>query len=153
MAILDPEFVLPSLKVKDKEEAIRTLSLILFQHGRLSDLDLFIENVMDREKDFSTGFGDGLAIPHGKTHGVLKPSVVVAKIPDGVEWASMDNNPVRLIFLLAVPEEAAGTTHLKLIATLAENLMNEDVRERLEALNQREELYDYVNSILEGELR
>ncbi len=151
MDILTPNLVVTSLEAQDKEEAIFKLSVLLFKEHRISDVNLFVKEVMDREREFSTGFGQGIAIPHGKTNSVLYTSVVVAKLSHKLDWESMDDKPVHLIFLLAVPNVEAGTTHLKILAKLAESLMDDEVVAKLALIKEQEELYYYVVKLLGGE--
>jgi len=150
MEILTKELVVFPLEAATKEEALSLLSDALLKEKRISSKETFLEDVLKREKDFTTGFGDGFAIPHGKSKSVLSPSIAVGKCPDAVEWEALDGKPVSLIFLLAVPESQAGTTHLKILAKLAENLMDDEIREHLISLNTSEELYHYTSKILGG---
>ena len=150
MEILSEELVVFPLKAGTKEEALSLLSEALLKEKRISDKEIFLEEVLKREKDFTTGFGDGFAIPHAKSASVLSPSIAVGKCPDAVEWDAMDGKPVSLIFLLAVPESQAGTTHLKILAKLAENLMDDKIRENLMDLKTSEELFLYISKILGG---
>ena len=150
MEILTKELVVFPLEAATKEEALSLLSDALLKEKRISSKETFLEDVLKREKDFTTGFGDGFAIPHGKSKSVLSPSIAVGKCPDAVEWEALDGKPVSLIFLLAVPESQAGTTHLKILAKLAENLMDDEIREHLISLNTSEELYQYTSKILGG---
>lgn len=150
MEILSEELVIFPLKAGTKEEVLSLLSEALLKEKRISDKETFLEEVLKREKDFTTGFGDGFAIPHAKSTSVLSPSIAVGKCPDAVEWDAMDGKPVSLIFLLAVPESQAGTTHLKILAKLAENLMDDKIREHLMDLKTSEELYQYISKILGG---
>ena len=150
MEILSEELVVFLLKAGTKEEVLSLLSEALLKEKRISDKETFLEEVLKREKDFTTGFGDGFAIPHAKSTSVLSPSIAVGKCADAVDWDAMDGKPVSLIFLLAVPESQAGTTHLKILAKLAENLMDDKIREHLMDLTTSEELYQYISKILGG---
>lgn len=149
--ILSRELVITSLLDNSKENVIRTLSGILYEQKRISDLEEFIKHVMDREKEFSTGFGRGVAIPHGKTNVVKEPSIMVAKLKKGIEWNSLDNEPVQLVFLLAVPEEANGKTHLKIMSKLAENLIDPAILEKLTGIDDPDNLYEYLEELLGGQ--
>ena len=150
MEILTKELVVFPLEASTKEEVLSLLSDALLKEKRISSKETFLEDVLKRETDFSTGFGDGFAIPHGKSKSVLSPSIAVGKCPDAVEWEALDGKPVSLIFLLAIPESQAGTTHLKILAKLAENIMDDEIREHLISLKTSEELYQYTNKILGG---
>lgn len=150
MEILTRNLVHISLDAKNKKEAIESLSRVLHSEERIESIEDFVKNVLDREAEYTTGFGDGIAIPHGKSNTVLTPTISVARCKVPVDWDAMDGQPVSLIFLLAVPEAEAGTVYLKMLATLAESLMDEDTRKTLLSLERREDLYLYVKSLLGG---
>ena len=150
MEILTRNLVHESLDATNKKEAIARLASILYSEKRILSVDEFVRNVMEREAEYTTGFGDGIAIPHGKSSTVLTPTLSVARCKVPVDWDAMDGQPVSLIFLLAVPEADAGTVYLKMLATLAESLMDEDTRTALLGLEHHEELFQYVKSILGG---
>lgn len=150
MEILTKELVVFPLEAATKEEVLSLLSDALLKEKRISSKETFLEDVLKRENDFSTGFGDGFAIPHGKSKSVLFPSIAVGKCNDGIEWEALDGKPVSLIFLLAVPESQTGTMHLKILAKLAENLMDDEIRDHLISLKSSEELYQYTSKILGG---
>ncbi len=151
MELLSPSLVLTSFEAKDKKDVIYKLSSLLLAEERITNLEAFVKNVMARENEFSTGFGEGMAIPHGKCQEVITPTVVVAKLSQGIEWEAMDGKPVQLVFLLAVPQEDAGTTHLRIMAKLAEKLMDDDVVKKLIEIQDNNELYTYIKKLLGGE--
>lgn len=114
-----------------KEQIIRILSKMMSAENRLNNYDKYVENVLIRENLFTTGFGYGIAIPHGKCSFVKVPTVAIGRINKGVNWDSLDENLVHIIFLIAVPEEASSCTHLKIIAELARSLIKDQFREDL----------------------
>lgn len=150
MDILTRSLVHESLEAESKKEAIESLAGVLYSEERILSIEDFVKNVMDREAEYTTGFGDGIAIPHGKSNTILTPTLSVARLRNPVDWDAMDGKPVSLIFLLAVPEAEAGTSYLKVLATLAESLMDDDTRGTLLSLDRREDLYQYVKSLLGG---
>jgi len=150
LEILTKELVVFPMEASTKEEVLSRLSDALLKEKRISSKEIFLEDVLKREQDFSTGFGDGFAIPHGKSESVLSPSIAVGKCSEAVEWEALDGKPVSLVFLLAIPESQAGTTHLKILAKLAENLMDDEIKDHLMNLNTSEELYHYISKMLGG---
>lgn len=150
MEIITKDLALASLEAETKFEALSLLSDALLKEKRISSKERFLEDVLKREKEFTTGFGGGFAIPHGKSDAVLLPSIAVGRSLHPLDWDAMDEQPVFLIFLLAVPESHAGDTHLRILAKLAENLMDEEIREKLMGLETSEELYHYVSRITGG---
>ncbi|KGH64192.1 PTS sugar transporter subunit IIA, partial [Oenococcus oeni] len=83
-----------------------------------------------REQEGVTGVGAGIAIPHGKSKSVTRSAVAIAELSNPVVWQSLDNNPVKYVFLLAIPE-GGDVEHLKLLSELAGILMDDDVRLKL----------------------
>lgn len=127
------ELILFDIDLSRKEEVIRTLVDALFESGILSSKEAFFQAVMKRENVSPTGLERGLAIPHGKSSAVKKAAFAVARLAKPVEdWESIDpNNKVRLVFLLAIPETEAGTTHLNVLSELSLRLMDANYLDRL----------------------
>lgn len=112
----------------DREEAIRLL--IDAAGSRITDPAAVLRAALDREEKATTAVGEEVAIPHARCAGVAEPVVAMARIPRGVDWAAPDGKPVRLAFLIAVPQQS-GKQHLKILAALARALMRQDFREGL----------------------
>lgn len=123
--IINKNLIKLNIQNNSKEEIIKELASMINNEDRLDDYDLYLEEVLKRERLTTTGIGFGIAIPHGKSITVKIPTVAVGRISEGVEWESLDENPVHVVFLLAVPEEAASNQHLKILAALSKKLMDE----------------------------
>lgn len=119
------------LGASDKEAAIRELAGLLARTGRVADLDELVRAALRREEQGTTGLGEEIAIPHAKTDAVTAPVVGFARSSEGVEWGSLDGTKARLVFMIAVPEAAAGDEHLRILALLSRKLMDGGFRERL----------------------
>ena len=136
-----------NLEAKDKKEVIEKLAYILEEEGKLSDKKLYIEDVLDREKESTTGVGRLVAIPHGKSDGVKETSIVFARLNEGVEWDSLDGQPVKLVFLLAVKKQDACDTHLRILSKIAMNLMEDDFIDGLLSADNEEEIFNLISAI------
>jgi PTS system fructose-specific IIC component len=90
-----------------------------------------VATALRREEQGTTGLGEEIAIAHAKTDAVTAPVVGFARSVDGVEWGSLDGTKARLVFMIAVPEAAAGDEHLRILALLSRKLMDAGFRERL----------------------
>ncbi len=115
----------------DRDEAINALAELLFQQGKLQDKKGYIQAVYEREKQGSTALGEGLAVPHGKSDAVKEAAFAVATLTSPLTWKGgegEEDEEVNLIFLLAIPEAEAGSTHIQLLAELATTLADDDVR-------------------------
>lgn len=150
------ELILLDLEASSKEEVIGKIVHALYKENFITSEKEFLKSVMEREKHSPTGLEDGLAIPHGKSKAVKRAAFGVARLKNKISsWESIsENNQVELVFLLAIPEEEAGSTHLKLLAELSTALMNKDFVNRLrKAKNAKEfiEALDYNNERKEEE--
>lgn len=134
-------------KASSKEEVLREVANVVYQAGRVKDRESYFYGLLEREKSATTGFGGEIAIPHAKIDEVIKPTITVIKLDSPVDWDAMDNNPVRLIIALAVPTHEEGNLHLKLLAALSEQLMEEDFKEALLTANTKLEIYNTIKSV------
>lgn len=114
------------LDASTKEEAILQMSQVLEKNGDIKDADQFYQDVLERESLTTTGIGNNIAIPHGKSAAVINSTVIFAKNKQLLKWNSLDGKPVNIIFLMAVGEGEAGKEHLQMLAHLSGNLMNDD---------------------------
>ncbi len=119
------------LKADNKDEVIDQLADLYVKNGIITNKDNYISAVYGREQEGTTGVGEGIAIPHGKSKSVTRSAVVIAKLLDPVAWESLDNHPVKYVFLLAIPD-GGDTEHLKLLSELAGILMDDNVRFELQ---------------------
>ncbi|WP_405860307.1 fructose-specific PTS transporter subunit EIIC [Streptomyces sp. NBC_01515] len=121
------------LDAGDKEGVIRELAGLLARTGKVVDVEELVATALRREAQGTTGLGEEIAIPHAKTDAVSAPVVGFARSAEGVEWGSLDGTKARLVFMIAVPEAAAGDEHLRILALLSRKLMDAGFRERLSA--------------------
>jgi len=117
-------------RAKDKAEVLTQITQLMKEQGNISDLAAYRQAVFAREEESSTGVGEGIAIPHAKTAAVIKPGLAAMTFPDGVEFDSLDGEPVHLVFLIAASEHAENT-HIDMLSRLSAMLMDEDFRARL----------------------
>ena len=114
-----------------REEAIKMIVDQLYVTGRTDRPGDVEAAVWQRESVYSTAFGHGFAIPHCKSDAVNANSLAILRLRHPVEWASLDGQPVSVLILLAIRESDQATEHLKILATLARQVMHEEFRERL----------------------
>ncbi|MFF6983636.1 fructose-specific PTS transporter subunit EIIC [Streptomyces sp. NPDC008343] len=119
------------LDAADKESAIREMAELLAGTGKVVDVDELVATALRREAQGTTGLGEEIAIPHAKTDAVTAPVVGFARSVQGVEWDSLDGTKARLVFMIAVPEAAAGDEHLRILSLLSRKLMDAGFRQRL----------------------
>jgi PTS system fructose-specific IIC component len=128
------------LAAVDKEAAIREMAGLLAETGKVADVDALVAAALDREAQGTTGLGEEIAIPHAKTDAVTAPVVGFARSGEGIEWGALDGTKARLIFMISVPEAAAGDEHLRILALLSRKLMDTGFRERLATAPTRAEI-------------
>ncbi|MDR3760011.1 PTS fructose transporter subunit IIABC [Enterococcus sp.] len=129
--IMSDEAIVLGETATTKDGVIEDLVQRLEKTEAITDKNGFKEVIYDREKESTTGIGMGIAIPHGKSAYVRKPTVAFARSQDGVEWHSLDGKLAHMIFMIAVPENSQGDMHLKILQRLSRKLMDDDFRQAL----------------------
>jgi fructose-specific phosphotransferase system IIA component len=137
--LLKKEFIIPELRGETKEEIINELIDLFKNDPRVEDIEKVRSAVLDREKIMSTGVGKGFAIPHGKTSAVKEIVGAFGKIKDGIDYESLDGNPVQLVFLL-VGKDSLISTHIKLLSRISRLMNKDDFRHRLTEANSAAEI-------------
>ena len=127
-----------------KEETIREMVGLMAKGGNISDTDKYMEGVFAREEEGTTGIGEGIAIPHAKNDAVRAPGLAAMVIPNGVDYDSMDGEPVNLVFLIAAPN-TEDNVHLEVLSRLSMLLMDGSFKENLLKAATAEEFLDCVD--------
>lgn len=130
-----------------KEAAIREMAEMLATTGNVRDVDELVRVALAREAQGTTGLGESIAIPHAKTDAVTRPTVGFARSDAGIEWGALDGTKARLVFMISVPEAAAGDEHLRILALLSRKLMDTGFRERLQSAPDRDAILDVLREI------
>ena len=141
--LIDEVNIIPELKAKDKTGVLEELADTIVNHEPLLDKGALVKVLLERERLGSTGIGDGVAIPHGKFHGISHPIISFGRSRKGLDFESMDGEPAYLFFLLVAPENSASI-HLKALAKIARILKNSTFRRVLLEASTREELYQTI---------
>lgn len=143
MDFLSSDAIVVDLKATDKKSAIVELVEVLKDTKKAKKADEIIEVVLEREKLGSTGIGQGVAIPHGKTD-VLQEQVGVLGISrKGIEFNSLDGEPVNIIFLLVGPVEVAGQ-HLKALSRISRLFKDKFLRQAIRDAQTKEEVLKII---------
>lgn len=141
--LIHEETIVLDLEADSKSEVIEELANKLDAAGKITDKDQFIADIWDREKQGSTGIGDGVAIPHAKTSAVKTPSIVFGRSKQGIDFAALDGEPSHLFFMIAASEDA-NTSHLDTLAELSSMLMNESFRQELLQARSKQEVLSLI---------
>ena len=115
---------------KNKEDVIDKLIELMTTNGNITDKEKYKKVVLKREEEGTTGIGEGIAIPHGKTDAVTKPGLSAIIVPNGVEFHSLDGKPAKILFLIAAPD-TKDDIHLDVLSRLSTLLMDTEFRETL----------------------
>jgi PTS system nitrogen regulatory IIA component len=141
--ILSGSSVCAELSAKNKKSVLEELVSLLAAEQQAVDRGELLRVLLEREKLGSTGIGDGIAIPHGKSSQVKRLLACFGRSTEGVDFVSMDGKPAHLFFLLVAPENSAGV-HLKALARISRLLKDGLFRKRLMEAHSREELYSAI---------
>ncbi len=140
---LCPDAILLDLEAQDKKEAITEMVNLLQKCKKIKKTAEVIETVVEREKLGSTGIGQGVAIPHGKTDSVSEQIGALAISQKGVEFNSLDGEPVYIIFLLTGPIEVAGQ-HLKALSRISRLFKDKFFRQALRDAKTKEDVLKII---------
>lgn len=143
-SLLDLKSICLNASVNSKDETINCLVDLMYASDKITDKESFKEGILAREALTTTGIGDGIAIPHAQVEAVKKPGLAAITVKDGVDYGSIDNQKVRLAFMIAAPKDG-GDLHLKALAKLSVLLMNEEFRSALINAKSKEEFLDIID--------
>ncbi len=137
--LLQDDLIIEDIAATDKNGVLREFARLLREKGKIEDEEDLVRVLTEREALGSTGIGDGVAIPHGKLGNV--PGIIVAfgRSKRGVEYQSLDANPVFLFFLLVTPGDKPGD-HLMTLARISRILKNAALRTSLRRASGRREM-------------
>lgn len=141
--ILKPADIKIPLEAKTKNDAIAELVQVLSTNGRIQDPAKVLEAVMDRESTRTTGIGNGLAIPHGKTTGTSNLVMAIGKPAQPIEFGSIDGRPVTILWLLSSPPDQTGP-HIHALARISKLMTIDRFRQALNAAKSPQEFYEIV---------
>lgn len=145
--VIQREYVLPFLKSKTRDEALKELIAAAQGTGKIASAQNLLADILEREAAFTTKIMEKIAIPHAKSGAVKEPLVFVGKSVEGIVWdpelsveACPPEDRVYLVFLILVPGENENNEHLKLLATLARCLSHASFRESIHNSDNPEEI-------------
>jgi PTS system fructose-specific IIC component len=127
-----------------KNQCIDQLVNLMYNTGNIENKEIYKKAILDREALSTTGIGDGIAIPHGKSSTVKKASLVAAVCRRGIDYNSLDGEPAKLFFMIAVPE-SGDDLHLEVLARLSTILMDNQFKEKLINCTNKEEFLKLID--------
>jgi fructose PTS system EIIA component len=137
--IVAAPYIAIGLDAKSKTDVIDKLITLVAGHPSITDKTKLRSDVHKREKEMTTGIGKRVALPHAKTNAVSAPVLAFATMKKEIDFASIDNEPVDLVFLLATPENML-TQHLKLLSRISRLVSTDEMRQKLVAAKNADEI-------------
>ena len=147
--ILSTESMIMDLKATNKEDAIKEMADLEVKTDIVNNEDEFIKSIWARENESTTGIGGGIAMPHARNKYINKARVLFAKSKEGIDYNSLDGQPVHLFFMITAPD-GADNTHLQALAKLSGLLINPDL---VEALKKAETPDDVIKLFEDAEAK
>ena len=132
---------------KDKDELLKNAVKLMCRSGIINNEKEYLNSVLEREKESTTGVGNGIAIPHGRCKAVDKAGLAAIVLNKPVEYEALDNKPVELLFLIAAPEDK-GNVHLEILSKMAMMIMDQEFTFKLKNSRTSEE---FIRAIDEAE--
>ncbi len=142
--LLDKKSISLNSAPAGKAEALDMAVELMAAGGRLKDVEAYRKQVYKREEESTTGIGEGIAIPHGKCDAVKEPGLAAMVIPGGVDFDSLDGEPVTLLFLIAAPN-TKDNVHLDVLSKLSVLMMDEEFSGALRNAKSAEEFLDIID--------
>ena len=142
--LLDRRSIALDRTPKSKQETLDMAIELMCASGKIKDKEGYRKQVYLREEESTTGIGEGIAIPHGKGESVIKPGLAAMVIKDGVDFDSLDDEPVTLLFLIAAPN-TKDNVHLDVLSKLSMMLMDETFTESLRNAKTVDEFLEIVD--------
>lgn len=142
--LLDKRSISLTAAPKSKEEALNEAIALMAGSGKINDTEGYRRQVFAREEESTTGVGEGIAIPHGKCAAVNRPGLAAMVIKDGVDFESLDGEPVTLLFLIAAPD-TKDNVHLDVLSKLSMMLMDEEFTKNLRNASTAEEFLEIID--------
>ena len=131
-------------KAASKDEVLEKVVDLMYEKGNITDKAEYLQAVIAREEEGTTGVGEGIAIPHGRCMAVNAPGLAAMVLPEGVDYEALDDEPVHLIFLIAAPANG-GDAHIEMLSKLSTMLMDEEFTANLRNAKSKEEFISIID--------
>jgi fructose-specific phosphotransferase system IIA component len=146
MEIFSKELIFLNQEIVSKGHAINLIIEFLYKEQIIADIEEFRKAVFDREEIMSTGIGRGIAIPHGRCKSVNKLACVLLTLGKEIEFDSIDGDPVSVIFMVAIPEEA-NNEYMKILGQISKHMREADQRNNILSAKSVDEAYKILKEI------
>lgn len=145
--VISEEMIFLDKELTSQEDILKFIVKSAFENDYVEEEDKLLTAVKKRENEISTAIGYLIAIPHGKTGAVKSPFISMVRTSEKVKWTEDNDEMVRLVFLIGVPEKSEGKLHLKFISQLSKKLLDDSFREKLLNKKNKNEIFEQLSSI------
>jgi len=142
----DENLIVFDLKAASKEAIIEELVDLINLSNMVSDKDMLLKDIKDREELVTTGIGYGVAFPHAKTKSVKGIVIAFGRSNEGIDFEAIDHKPVNLFFIIAAPEDAIGA-HLNVMSRLSYLMKSEENRQTLMTVTSPGEVLELIDQV------
>lgn len=147
-SIIQKECIVFDIDTCDKNEAILILVKRLKSQKKITGVDDFYQDVLNREKIAPTAIGYKIGLPHGRTNNVIELAVCFGRLNNEIVWNEKTKEVANIVILIAVPKDNTENLHMQILSKLARKLMHDDFRNRL-TISDKDEVYKLLCEGLE----
>jgi len=144
---ISEEHIFLNIYVINKKDALKKIAEFAETAGVVTSKKAYYKGLLQREKEVTTGFGNGFSIPHAKLKEVVKPAIFIVKFTNGIDWKALDRQQVNVAIALAIPERDAEVEHLKLLSQISRRLMHDDFCDQLMRSTTKQEIIDLFKTV------
>jgi nitrogen PTS system EIIA component len=141
--ILNKDSIISNLIGTNKEEVLREVTDFVQNQGLIKDKEALLNTLIEREKLGSTGIGENVAIPHGKSDEVSKIITIFARSATGVDFQALDQKPVHFLCMVIAPSNSTGQ-HLKALARISRIFKNQNLRDDILKLQDASQIFSLL---------
>jgi PTS system nitrogen regulatory IIA component len=146
----EEDLFIPQLSAKDKDGVLQEMVESLVRAERIKEGDILLQMLRQREHLGSTGIGRGVAVPHGRTLAITRLAVVFGRSEAGIDFDSMDEQPVHLVFLTVAPPQERSNLYLPVLGKIVEMVKSAKNRRRLLSAADFDEVAEVLEEADEG---
>lgn len=145
--VIKKENIVYDLEANNIGEVIDSLAKKLYENQDIKSIDKFKQAVIQREKEVPTSIGKEIAIPHGKSNSIRNSTVALGVLNKKIKWGEENNDEVKYVFLLAIREDDQADEHLRILADLSTNLMDDEFVGEFKSAKNKNEVFKVINKI------
>lgn len=145
MGLTTADLIVLDLDCTAKEDVIKTLAQKMVTAGIVEDYDEFLTSLFEREEIAATTVGYDIGLPHGKAATVKKDAIAFATLKKPVVWNLENDEKVKTIFMLAIPESEKGTTHVNILVDLSKKILDNNFRDQLTKIKDVDKIVELIN--------